>query len=116
MAIKKKELAQLKAEISSINDCNLKDNSKKIVLGDGNINSPIMLIGGSPGIEEDKMGLTFLGESGNLLKKMLMAIDIKKENIYSTYAINFRTPNDRKPTSTEIKKILPISSKTYFNY
>jgi len=101
---KEKELAQLKAEISSINNCSLKDNSKKIVLGDGNINSPIMLIGGSPGIEEDKMGLTFLGESGNLLKKMLMAIDIKKENIYSTYAINFRTPDDRKPTSMEIKK------------
>ena len=101
---KEKELAQLKAEISSINDCSLKDNSKKIVFGDGNINSPIMLIGGSPGIEEDEMGLTFLGESGNLLKKMLMAIDIKKENIYSTYTINFRTPDDRKPTSMEIKK------------
>jgi uracil-DNA glycosylase family 4 len=101
---KKKELNKLKLQINSINDCNLKNNSKKIVLGDGDINSPIMLVGEAPGMEEDISGLTFLGEVGDLLKKMLHAISIKKENIYSTYAVNFRPPEDRKPTSTEIKR------------
>ena len=101
---KKKELNELKLQINSINDCSLKDNSKKIVLGDGNINSPIMLVGEAPGVEEDNLGLTFLGDVGDLLRKMLMAINIKKENIYSTYAVNFRPPEDRKPTSTEIKR------------
>jgi len=101
---KKKKLNELKLQINSIIDCNLKDNSKKIVLGDGNINSPIMLVGEAPGMEEDSAGLTFLGEVGDLLKKMLNAISIKKENIYSTYAVNFRPPEDRKPTSTEIKR------------
>jgi uracil-DNA glycosylase family 4 len=101
---KKKELNELKLQINSIIDCNLKDNSKKIVLGDGNINSPIMLVGEAPGIEEDNSGLTFLGEVGDLLKKMLNAISIKKENIYSTYAVNFRPPEDRKPTPKEIKR------------
>ena len=101
---KEKELNDLKLEINSINDCSLKNNSKKIVLGDGNINSPIMLVGEAPGVEEDNTGLTFLGEVGDLLKKMLLAINIKKENIYSTYAVNFRPPEDRKPTSTEIKR------------
>jgi len=101
---KKKELTELKLQIKSITDCDLKDNSKKIVLGDGNINSPIMLVGEAPGIEEDRAGLTFLGEVGDLLKKMLIAINIKKENIYSTYAVNFRPPEDRKPTSKEIKR------------
>ena len=101
---KEKELTQLKAKISSIEDCSLKNNSKKIVLGDGNINSPIMLIGEAPGTEEDKTGLTFMGEVGDLLKKMLIAIDIKKKDIYSTYVVNFRPPEDRKPTSGEIKK------------
>ena len=101
---KKENLAELEREINSIEDCNLKDNSKNIVLGDGNIDSLIMLIGEAPGAEEDKVGLTFMGESGNLLKKMLLAINIKKENIYSTYAVNFRPPEDRKPTSIEIKK------------
>ena len=68
------------------------------------LNSPIMLIGEAPGAEEDKTGQTFLGEVGDLLKKMLSAINIKKENIYTTYAVNFRPPEDRKPTSTEIKR------------
>ena len=101
---KEKELNELKLQINSINDCGLKDNSKKIVLGDGNINSPIMLVGEAPGVEEDNLGLTFLGDVGDLLREMLMAINIKKENIYSTYAVNFRPPEDRKPTSTEIKR------------
>jgi uracil-DNA glycosylase family 4 len=101
---KEKELNELKLQINSINDCSLQDNSKKIVLGDGNINSPIILVGEAPGVEEDNHGLTFLGDVGDLLKKMLIAINIKKENIYSTYAVNFRPPEDRKPTSTEIKK------------
>ena len=101
---KEKELNELKLEINTINDCNLKSNSKKIVLGDGNINSSIMLVGEAPGVKEDNTGLTFLGDIGDLLKKMLLAINIKKENIYSTYAVNFRPPEDRKPTSTEIKR------------
>ena len=101
---KEKELNELKLQINSINDCNLKDNSKEIVLGDGNINSSIMLIGEAPGVKEDNTGQTFLGEVGVLLKKMLNAINIKKENIYTTYAVNFRPPEDRKPTPTEIKR------------
>ena len=101
---KKKELTKSANEISSIEDCSLKNNSQQLVLGDGDINSSIMLIGEAPGIEEDKFGKTFMGEVGDLLKKMLNAINIKKENIYSTYAINFRPPEDRKPTAAEIKR------------
>ena len=98
------ELEKLKKQISSIEDCNLKNNSKKIVFGDGNINSPIMIIGEAPSLDEDKTGLIFSGQVGDLLKKMLIAINIKKDNIYSTYAVNFRPPEDRKPTSIEIKR------------
>ena len=101
---KEKNLDELKEQINSIENCSLKNNAKKIILGDGNINSPIMLVGETPGIEEDKTGLTFMGDVGSLLKKMLIAINIKKENIYSTYAVNFRPPEDRKPTSVEIKR------------
>ena len=101
---KEKELHELKLQINSINNCNLKDESKKIVLGDGNTNSTIMLVGEAPGLEEDNTGKTFSGEAGDLLKKMLNAINIKKENIYITYAVNFRPPEDRKPTSIEIKR------------
>ena len=71
---KEKELNELKLQINSINDCSLKDNSKKIVLGDGNINSSIMLVGEAPGMEEDNAGLPFLGDVGDLLTKMLIEL------------------------------------------
>ncbi len=97
-------ISNLKKQIFSIDNCKLKNNSKNIVMGDGNINSPIMLIGEAPGkIEEDK-GNTFQGEVGTLLKKMFEAINIKIDKTYSTYSINFRPPEDRKPTSQEIKR------------
>ena len=97
-------LEELKKQINSIENCNLKDNSQNLVLGDGNINSPIMLIGEAPGIEEDKSSTTFKGEVGELLNKMMLAIGIKIQNIYCSYAINFRPPEDRKPTAQEIKR------------
>ena len=82
----------------------MKENSRNLILGDGNINSPIMLIGEAPGLEEDSNANTFMGEVGELLDKMLLAIEIKRKNIYCSYAINFRPPEDRKPTSQEIKR------------
>ncbi|MDC1177788.1 uracil-DNA glycosylase [Candidatus Pelagibacter sp.] len=103
-ADKAKLLLELKKQINSIENCNLKDNSQNLVLGDGNINSPIMLIGEAPGAEEDKSSTTFKGEVGELLNKMLLAIEIKRQNIYCSYTINFRPPEDRKPTSLEIKR------------
>ena len=101
---KSEELNKLKKLINSIQNCNLKKYSKNLILGDGNINSPFMIIGEAPGPEDEKNGKTFQGEVGLLLNKMLNAINISKEGIYSTYAINYRTPEDRKPTSQEIKK------------
>ena len=97
-------LENLKKQLNSIENCKLRNNSKNIVLGEGNIDSPIMLIGEAPGEIEDKVGNPFKGESGELLDKMLIAINIKRENIYTNYAINFRPLEDRKPTSQEIKR------------
>ena len=97
-------LEKLKKQINSIENCNLKDNSQNLILGDGNINSSIMLIGEAPGAEEDKTNTTFKGEVGELLNKMLLAIEIKRQNIYCSYAVNFRPPEDRKPTAQEIRR------------
>ena len=101
---KKVQLLNLRKQITSIENCNLKENSKNLVLGDGDINSPIMLIGEAPGEAEDISGHLFQGNIGSLLKKMLLAIDINIEKVYLTYSINFRPPEDRKPTSHEIKR------------
>ena len=101
---KEERLLRLKKKINSIEDCNLRNNSKNLVMGDGDINSPIMLIGEAPDEKEDLEAKTFCGDVGELLNKMLLAIKIKREKVYSTYSINFRPLNDRKPTAHEIKR------------
>ena len=101
---KAEKLSDLKKIINSIESCDLKNNSKNLILGDGNANSPLMLIGEAPGAEEDLSCLAFQGEVGKLLKKMLIAINIKIDDVYLTYSVNFRPPNDRKPTTQEIKR------------
>ena len=101
---KAERLSALKTQINAIENCNLKNNSNNLILGEGNVNSPIMLIGESPGEEEEKSGLAFQGEVRKLLKKMLIAINVKLENVYLSYSINFRPPEDRKPSAQEIKR------------
>ena len=86
---KLEKLEELKKQLNSIENCNLKINSKNLNIGDGDINSPLMIVGETPGYEEDKSGLTFQGEIGDLLKKMFLAININLESIYKTYSINF---------------------------
>ena len=99
-----KLLTRLKDKINSIDNCNLKNNSKNLIMGDGNINSPIMLVGEAPAKAEDVTGHSFQREVGSLLKKMLSAINIEINKVYLTYSINFRPPEDRKPTTQEIKR------------
>ena len=106
-----KNLDELKNEINSIENCNLKKHARQIVFGDGNINSSLMIIGGTPGEKEDLNGKTYSGEDGKLLEKMLLAINIKKKDTYTTYAINFRPQNDRKPSADEIKRYSPLLQK-----
>ena len=97
-------LLKLKKKINSIDNCNFKNNSKNLILGDGDINSTLMLIGEAPGSLEDNSGLSFQGEVGELLSKMLSAIDIKRNKVYSTYLINFKLPEEKKPSTHDIKR------------
>ena len=96
------QISELKKLINSIQNCNLKNNSQNLILGDGNLNSPIMIIGEGPGQKEDDLGKPFVGDAGILLNKMLKAINIKRESVYITNVVNYRPPNNRKPETKEI--------------
>jgi DNA polymerase len=63
-----------------------------------------MLIGDAPGEEEDESGLLFQGDVGKLLEKMLLAINVSMDNIYLTYSINYKTTDERKPNTSDIKR------------
>ena len=98
------KLKDLKRKIEAIQDCDLKKNASKIVFGDGNIHSPIMIVGEGPGQKEDELGKPFVGDAGALLNKMLKAIKIEREKIYITNVVNYRPPNNRKPEKSEINR------------
>ena len=97
-------LENLKKKILDISDCELKKNSNQIVFGDGDVSSPIMIIGEGPGQKEDKMGKPFVGDAGILLNRMLEAINIKRPKVYITNVVNYRPPNNRKPETSEINR------------
>ena len=105
---KSNQLKILKEKISNIKDCELKKNAKNIVFGDGNPKSKIMLIGEAPGANEDQEGLPFVGRAGILLDKMLAAINLNRKKVYISNIINYRPPENRRPTEKEIKKYLPF--------
>jgi len=100
----KSRLDSLKNKIEAIENCDLKKNASKIVFADGNIQSPIMIVGEGPGQKEDELGKPFVGDAGNLLNKMLKAINVNRDKIYITNVVNYRPPNNRKPEPNEINR------------
>ncbi len=106
-----KSIEDLKSYIQNSEICNLKKTAINTVVGDGNENANIMLIGEAPGAEEDKAGKPFVGAAGILLNRMLNAIDLKREDIYITNIIPWRPPNNRTPTNDEILLCLPFVQK-----
>ena len=110
-ADKADNLEKLKKSIHSIKNCNLKKNAANMVFSDGNPKSKIMLIGEAPGANEDEEGLPFVGRAGALLDKMLAAIDLNRKKVYISNIINYRPPDNRRPTDEEIKRYLPFITK-----
>ena len=108
---KTENLDKLKKSILSLKNCDLKRQAKNIVFSDGNPNSKIMLIGEAPGANEDEEGLPFVGRAGALLDKMLAAIDLDRKKVYISNIINYRPPDNRRPTDEEIKRYLPFITK-----
>ena len=108
---KASNLKKLKKSIAEIKNCTLKKNAKNMVFSDGNPKSKIMLIGEAPGANEDEEGLPFVGRAGALLDKMLAAINLDRKKVYISNIINYRPPNNRRPTNEEIKRYLPFITK-----
>ncbi|OUW74099.1 MAG: hypothetical protein CBD76_01220 [Pelagibacteraceae bacterium TMED216] len=105
------DLDSLKKSLLNLKNCNLKKQAKNLVFSDGNPNSEIMIIGEGPGANEDIEGLPFVGRAGQLLDKMLSAINLDRSKIYITNVVNYRPPENRKPSEDEISRYLPYLIK-----
>jgi DNA polymerase len=84
-------------------NCNLANGCTQKVLGVGNRQADLMIIGEGPGQEEDIKGEPFVGRSGALLDKILLSIGIARSQIFITNIVKCRPPNNRDPHKDEIK-------------
>ena len=104
-------LEKLKNSIHNIKNCSLKKSATNMVFSDGNPKSKIMFLGEAPGSNEDLEGLPFVGRAGALLDKMLVSINLDRKNVYISNIINYRPPENRRPTDEEITRYLPFVKK-----
>lgn len=88
-------------------NCSLGATRLRFVFGVGSPNAKLLVIGEAPGEEEDKQGEPFVGRAGQLLTKMLEAINFTREEIYIANILKCRPPKNRRPTSEEVVECEP---------
>jgi DNA polymerase len=103
----KKDLISLKKAYENCLLCGLSKTRTHFVYGNGNPNAKLMVIGEGPGEEEDKTGDVFVGKAGQLLTKMLKAIELEREDVYIANIVKCRPPENRNPNPDEINTCLP---------
>lgn len=91
----------LMQSIQGCQKCKLCRQRKNIVFGQGNTNADIMFIGEGPGADEDEQGIPFVGKAGQLLNTALIAMGIKREDVYIANIVKCRPPQNRNPESDE---------------
>jgi uracil-DNA glycosylase family 4 len=102
-------LDELKAALAGFEGCALKATAKNLVFADGNPEGRVMLVGEAPGADEDRLGLPFVGRSGQLLDLMLAAIGLnRQEHVYIANLLPWRPPGNRTPTPQEVAICLPF--------
>ncbi|MDL2235092.1 uracil-DNA glycosylase [Christensenellaceae bacterium OttesenSCG-928-L17] len=97
----------LKNSVQNCDLCALCAARTNIAFGEGNEQADILFVGEGPGREEDLQGRPFVGPAGQLLDKMLAAIDLKREDVYIANIVKCRPPNNRVPQEKEALACLP---------
>ncbi len=104
---KAKSLAELEASIHDCQKCALGATRTKFVFGVGDPHAKVMVIGEAPGADEDASGEPFVGRAGQLLNKMLAAVEFKREEVFIANILKSRPPNNRDPKPEEVEACEP---------
>jgi len=104
-------LDDLNAQICTCVKCPLGYTRTKFVFGVGNPKATLMLIGEAPGVDEDAQGEPFVGRAGQLLNKILEAINFRREEVYICNILKCRPPNNRTPQPEEVEQCIPYLKK-----
>ncbi len=104
-------LPVLNSRISGCMKCRLGTTRKKFVFGVGSPNAKLVLIGEAPGADEDEQGEPFVGRAGQLLNKILVAVQLRREDVYICNILKCRPPNNRDPLPDEVDACEPFLKK-----
>ena len=101
-------LDMIRDDLGACQRCKLHKERKNIVFGFGNPKAKLVFVGEGPGYEEDIQGLPFVGKAGQLLTRILRAIDLTREDVYICNIIKCRPPRNRNPEHDEIAACIPF--------
>jgi uracil-DNA glycosylase len=102
------DLAALKEALTRFDGVSLSKTATNLVFADGNPKAKVMLVGEAPGADEDRLGLPFVGVSGQLLDRMMATIGLDRTSFYITNVCFWRPPGNRKPTDLELAAQKPF--------
>jgi uracil-DNA glycosylase family 4 len=95
-------LEKIRQDIGDCRRCKLAPTRTHIVFGSGSPKAELMFVGEAPGADEDAQGVPFVGRAGQLLTKIIEAIEIKREDVYICNILKCRPPGNRNPEADEI--------------
>jgi DNA polymerase len=102
-------LRDIRADLGDCTRCKLhRLGRRQIVFGVGNPNADLMFVGEAPGHDEDVQGEPFVGRAGQLLTRIIEAIDLKREDVYIANVIKCRPPENRNPEPDEVDMCEPF--------
>lgn len=101
-------LEQIRADLGDCRRCKLAGGRKTIVFGDGNPHAELVFVGEGPGADEDEQGLPFVGRAGQLLNRMILAIGMKRQEVYICNIVKCRPPGNRTPEKDEVETCSPF--------
>jgi DNA polymerase len=96
------ELDALAAVAAACKRCRLAEGRNKVVFSSGNPAADLMFVGEGPGADEDRQGLPFVGAAGELLTRIIQAIEMTREEVYIANVVKCRPPGNRDPQPDEI--------------
>jgi len=97
------ELEAYAEAVAGCTRCSLARGRTQVVFGAGNPHAELMFVGEAPGFHEDKQGLPFVGQAGQLLEKLLAQIGLQRSDVYIANVLKCRPPGNRNPQPDEIE-------------
>jgi len=100
--------ADLETAVAACRACGLCDTRNRVVFGVGDREAELMIVGEAPGAEEDRKGEPFVGRAGMLLDNMLLAMGLRRDEVYIANILKCRPPGNRNPTVEEAAACAPF--------